>query len=97
MKATLTKLSDNVNKLRTNSISGDTLTLPMPGVSFQIIGDALEEPFKTLGGGRVVTTSPVKEVVKEENGSYTFTTLNSTYKLKVEGDVPVNKEVTKFQ
>ncbi len=85
LQGKLTKLSANVNKLRTNSISGSFHYLPKVDYSFTIMdqGGALGGIEKELGGDRVVTTSLVKEVTKEDDNIYTFKTLNSVYELEV--------------
>lgn len=79
-KALLTKVESNHNNLRTNSMDGRTLELPTVGKDFIIVGDSLTEGLTH----RVITTTEVKEVTKNED-EYTFKTQNSTYKLQVLG------------
>jgi len=83
MKGTLTKISENTNKLRTNSIDGEFPSYPTPGVSFFIFGKSLE--LDHPDAVRQVNTSIVQSVKKIDSG-IEFTTLNSTYRLEnIEG------------
>jgi len=70
----LTKISTNVNKLRTNEISGCCHELPRVGFSFHMYSEGIEF------GTRCVSTSTIKEINEETK---TFKTLNSEYKIEV--------------
>ena len=76
IKGTLTKLSDNKNNIRTNTITGEASEPPTVGQSFVVLAEPLVEGFSC----RLVTTSTVLEIMDNE-----FKTLNSVYKWEVLG------------
>ena len=83
MKGKITKLSDNVNALRTESMTGDFYSWPEVGGRFTIFGKALSIP----DGFRMIATFVVQRIVSREyldDGAMTvvFNTENSTYKLE---------------
>lgn len=75
----LTKMESTHNNLRTDSVEGKTLQLPVVGENFRLIGKSLTEG-PTY---RAIETSQIAEVVKDDDYKYTFKTANSTYKLSV--------------
>ncbi len=74
MKVRLTKVSDNINGLRTNEVVGDAYALPQVGHSFCLYSEALENPEEYV---RQVITSTVQKLLPDG-----FRTLNSVYKLE---------------
>lgn len=77
----LKKIESNHNNVRTNETEGQTLALPEVGKNFSLVGASLT-PGLTH---RVITTTEIKEVETQGDGSYIFKTLNSTYGLVVTG------------
>ncbi len=75
-KGILEKIESTHNNLRTDTVQG-TFEPPEIGKSFILYGEGLEF------GVRVIQTTPIKELTKEEKG-FCFKTMNSTYKLSVE-------------
>lgn len=88
LKATLTKLSDNQNALRTNTMSGVAHLLPTPNACFVILGEAID---KSVGDARMIKTSLVQEVVSFDTHErrIVFKTLNSTYQLDITDERPL--------
>lgn len=81
-QVSLTKVSDNKNAMRTQSIVGIAPKLPVKNSAFVVIGDSL-----TPGNNaRIVTTSLIKEVVQNGN-EYEIMTQNSAYKVTVLAEV----------
>lgn len=74
----LEKICSTHDNLRTNTVEGFTTELPKKGDYFSIVGESLTPGLMA----RVVTTTEVQsvEVMGDE---YQFTTMNSTYRLKV--------------
>lgn len=81
MKVTLHKLKSNHQHLRTDTVAGETQSLPTKGFPFVMYSEPLTED----GDIRVVTTTLVTEVVQERDGYLEFTTVNSTYGLEITG------------
>jgi len=79
-KVRLTKVRSNHTKLRTDTIEGETVSLPEKGKSFTLIAD----PLNPNADFRSVYTTPI-ELVEKIDGEFMFHTLNSTYKLEVLG------------
>lgn len=77
-KATLIKVQSTHNNLRTDEIEGRFADPPTLGHSFGFFADPLDETMDI----RVVTTSRVQSVQQTEEG-FIFSTLNSTYYLKL--------------
>lgn len=77
----LKKIESNHSNVRTNETEGQTLALPEVGKNFTLVGASLT-PGLTH---RLITTTEIKEVQKNEDGTYIFKTLNSTYGLSVIG------------
>jgi len=80
LKGKLTKLSQNVNALRTDDIEGEFENLPTIGEHFIIIND---EPINPIASGRIVRTSKIEEIRSEKENQYEFDTENSTYLLEI--------------
>lgn len=84
----LTKLSDNINALRTNEVFGAFTEKPELGQSFVLTGESLED--KSPGMARRVWTSLVETIEIVDETEIVFKTLNSQYKLseikRVEGE-----------
>lgn len=78
----LKKISSSHNNLRTDTVEG-VFDLPVASEDFVLYGEGLEF------GTRIVRTTPVEEVTKEEN-IVTFKTRNSVYKLFIEKEVEVS-------
>lgn len=78
MKGKIVKVSDNENELRTNSMEGVFEDLPKVGRSFIIIGEGLTPGLPN----RIITTSPVTEVVTIKKGYRIYTTF-SVYELEL--------------
>lgn len=79
MKARLTKLSNNVNALRTSEVEGELLNTPEVGASLHMLGVGLT-PEKPI---RQVTTSVVQEIRVIAPMTYEIKTLNSLYRLEI--------------
>jgi len=78
MKATLTKLSDNKNDMRTQSASGTFENPPTMGQPFQLFAQSID-PKMNL---RVITTSLVQEITETEDTVIEFKTEFSHYRLE---------------
>ena len=78
-KVKLEKVESSHNNLRTNSVTGVCIELPIVGKSFMLMSDEVLTASATV---RVINTSIVKDVLKCANGDLSFTTENSTYLLK---------------
>lgn len=76
----VTKLSDNKNAMRTESIEGEAQNLPEIGKSFVVIGEGLEF------GHRLFNTSMVQNIEERDN-KLIIKTLNSLYQVEI-----LNKE-----
>ena len=76
----LTKIESNHDHLRTNEVEGVTNILPEVGKNFTLIG----EPLTDGANVRIINTTEIKSVDKEEN-TIIFKTLNSTYQLDILG------------
>lgn len=79
MNGKLTKISENKNALRTNSVMGEFVEYPEVGMPFFLFGKALD--MTDPGYFRQVNTSVVQEVKKIDTG-IEFRTLNSVYRLE---------------
>lgn len=74
-KVIMTKLSNNENKLRTKEVIGEPAFYPpKEGESFIVVG----EPLEIDKGFRIVQTSAVQKIVRNEIG-YVISTENSRY------------------
>ena len=82
-KATLVKLSDNKNELRTRTVTGHFMREPTPGNSFFLHAESLDPELDA----RYIATSIVRKVVTMDNGDINFETLNSVYRLTNVEDV----------
>lgn len=80
MNVTLTKISDNVNALRTDTVEGYTAALPEAGSRFRMYAEGLDNPSLL----RLVETNYVVEAFLKDDGDYQFQTASGTvYTLKV--------------
>jgi hypothetical protein len=79
MKVKLEKLQSNHNNLRTDTVEGAAIGLPMVGESFRMVSD----PIDPKKDGRFIITSPVQGFARIGN-AITFVTANSTYRLTVQ-------------
>lgn len=79
IKAKLTKISNNKNALRTDSIEGMFIDLPKIDSSFTIFG----EPLNPIADARMIYTSYVKEIKMESDKVITLITENSEYQLEL--------------
>lgn len=75
-KAKITKISDNKNALRTDSMEGFFLESPQIDKPFTIFGESLDP----IMSARVVITSPVKSI-EDTGNKVIINTQNSTYQL----------------
>lgn len=83
MKVKLTKLSNNVNALRTNEVIGKADNLPVIGESFVMTS----KPLDPNAAIRLIRTSPVKYISGNMNPDhYIIHTENSTYLIEVLGE-----------
>lgn len=88
MQVTLTKLSDNQNSLRSNSVVGYTAKMPTLGERFTMYAEGFSDPNLL----RMVETSPVREIEEgspvkhDEVFHYFFKTENSRYQLATKGN-----------
>ena len=78
MNVTLTKLIGG-ERIRTDVVEGETDAMPEIGRPFVMTAESFVIP----GGIRLVNTSDVQKITKDDTGSYILETLNSTYKLTV--------------
>lgn len=78
MRVRITRLRSTHDKLRTDSVEGDSMTLPRAGGRVVVVG----QPLTPGADHRVVTTSEVRSVF-QDNGAFLFTTLNSTYRMEL--------------
>lgn len=76
----ITKLSDNINKMRTSEMEGITAELPQKGESFKVIGEGLEF------GHRIFTTSIVQDITYKSQNLLEIKTLNSLYQVEILGE-----------
>ena len=81
-KVLLTKIVSTHTNLRTDSVEGVAIELPEKGKHFSVVGQSLT-PGVTH---RVVTTTEIQSV-EAMGDEYMFNTLNSTYKVKVLGEI----------
>lgn len=81
--ARLTKLQSTHNRLRTDDVVGEYIALPKVGERFSFVGESLDPEIQALGGARLIQTSTVVNVSKDDNGHYVIETANSTYRLEV--------------
>lgn len=83
--ATLTKISDNPNALRSDSITGYCFGEPEVGRSFSVING---EPLSgdPQFNARAVTTSVVQSVESVGPGKFQITTMNSIYEVTIEDE-----------
>jgi len=79
-KVRLTKVRSNHTNLRTNTVEGETVSLPEKGKSFTLIAD----PLNPNADFRSVETTAI-ELVEKMGSEFMFHTQNSTYKLEVLG------------
>lgn len=79
MKMRLTRLQSNHNNLRTDTIVGEAVGIPMVGSNFVMVADALVEGHDY----RLVTTTLIKAVMQPEEKVYEFATANSSYRVEV--------------
>ncbi len=77
-KVKLTKISNNVNDLRTNSVEGTTGKMPVVGSYFSMAAESLT-PENNV---RLVSTSLIQEIDQISDSEVVFKTLNSTYRLE---------------
>lgn len=75
-KVKLTRITSNHTKLRTDTVDGETSHLPTIGECFIMTGKGI------VFGTRLVTTSPVKEIIKD-GLIEKFKTENSEYQLEI--------------
>lgn len=76
----LTKLSENVNALRTKAVEGECLQLPQVGKPFFMTAPSLDPE----GYRREITTTIVKTVDQNTTGNrFLFVTKNTTYLLQL--------------
>lgn len=80
-KVKLTRIESNHTNLRTDSVEGFTLQLPIKGSGLRVVGDSLTPGMSA----RVVNTSEIQSVDIKSDKEFDFTTLNSSYKLEVLG------------
>ena len=76
-KGIFSNQSKDHNNLRTNSLEGHFTKPPAVGKPFSIAGQSLTEG----GSMRLVSTSPVTEILMDTGGSVIFKTENSEYRL----------------
>ena len=86
-KGTLTKLSQNDNALRTNSISGEYTNPPTVGARFYIMGAALDSDAREDGWVRRVDTSEVVEVEEKHHGCEFKTESGTLYNIDTGGEI----------
>lgn len=78
INCTLTKVSTNINDLRTNEVTGYCLELPEENERFNMYGSPLDPNANV----RVISTSPVQKL-SVDNNNYTLETMNSVYKVNI--------------
>jgi hypothetical protein len=93
-KATLTKISDNKNALRTTQMEGVFFEIPAINRSFRIIGEAISQGCS----GRLIYTSKVQRIHVEDEQTANIFTLNSVYEIKLhEGKFSMESDVLKIR
>lgn len=79
MKAKLTRINSNHDRLRDDIIEGDCQNLPRVGSNFVLIAP----PRDTPDGFRYVETTPISKINKLGPGKTEFHTRNSVYHLEI--------------
>lgn len=83
IKVKLTKLMSSHKNLRTDTVEGVTLSLPVVGERFIMWGEGLEDKEAT----REVVTTPVLTATPFNNGHLIFETANSVYRVdRIQGE-----------
>lgn len=80
MQVRLTRVKSTHNLLRTPEVVGDSNSLPLViGKCFSMTAPSLT----TFASIRYVETTPIEEIIQQDDKTYEFRTQNSTYKLEL--------------